>query len=355
VQRNIRVLVIDDSALVRRILTEGLTQDPHIEVVGSAPDPYVAREEIARTRPDVLTLDVEMPRMDGVQFLRHLMPQYPLPTIMVSAVTERGRTITMQALEAGAVDFVQKPSADTRQSMESVLAELRQKVKTAATIDVSHWKGRRPTTAVATPSPASRTIPINVNLANKIIAIGASTGGVEAINQVISRLPATLPGIVIVQHMPAGFTNTFARRLNELTQMHVAEAASGSVIQPGHVYLAPGDEHLRVRRVSGQLQVECSTGEKVCGHRPSVEVLFRSVAQVLGAQAIGVMLTGMGSDGADGMVAMRQAGARTLAQDQKSSVVFGMPAEAFRRGGAEKLVPLDQIANQVVHLLQSMK
>lgn len=346
--RKVRVLVVDDSALVRQILTQGLSSDPGIEVVGSASDPYVARDKIVELHPDVLTLDVEMPRMDGVEFLRRLMPQYPIPVVMVSALTQKGKQITLEALEAGAVDFVTKPSSNVAAGLSSMIMELRAKVKIASTANVSHWKSKRCTL----PSrPAERSIGALAESTDKVIAIGASTGGTEAIKKVITRFAATMPGVVVVQHMPAGFTRMFAERLNQFCPMEVKEAASGDRIIPGRVLIAPGGLQMRVIRSGGTYQVACEPGEPVSGHCPSVDVLMHSVAQHVGANALGVMLTGMGADGAAGMLAMRQAGARNIAQDEATSVVFGMPKVAFERGGAERLVALDDIPGAIGRLL----
>ncbi|MFU8819559.1 MAG: protein-glutamate methylesterase/protein-glutamine glutaminase [Desulfurivibrio sp.] len=346
--RKIRVLVIDDSSLVRTILSQGLAQDPGIEVVGSAPDPFVARDRIVTLQPDVLTLDVEMPRMDGVEFLRRLMPQYPLPVVMVSALTRKGQQITLDALEAGAVDFVTKPSSDVARGLSAMLMELRTKIKIASSANVSHWKEQRAALFAGKVLAAPRAL---AESTDKIIAIGASTGGTEAIRAVITRYPANTPGVVIVQHMPAGFTRMFADRLNELCPMQVKEAASGDRVMAGRILIAPGEQQLRVRRSGGIYEVDCRPGEKVSGHCPSVDVMMHSVAEEAGANAVGIMLTGMGRDGAAGMLAMRRAGARNIAQDEKSSVVFGMPKEAFANGGAEKLVPLDQIAETTLNML----
>ena len=349
-RKKIKVLVVDDSALVRSILADGLAKDPGIEVVGTAPDPYVARDKIVELRPDVLTLDVEMPRMDGVEFLRRLMPQYPLPVVMVSALTQRGKRITIEALEAGAVDFVTKPSTDVARGLTAMLDDLRHKVKEASRANVSHWKKdvyRRPSQGVV---PGSRAL---AESTDKVVAIGASTGGTEAIKRVLARLPGATPGIVIVQHMPAGFTKTFADRLNDLCALDVKEASTGDRVRMGAALVAPGDKQMRVERSGGIYQVRCEDGEKVSGHRPSVDVLMNSVAESVGRNAVGVMLTGMGSDGAAGMLAMRKAGARTMAQDEASSVVFGMPKMAYEKGGAERLVALDDMASEIVKALSS--
>jgi len=345
--RPIRVIVIDDSALVRDILSQGLGMDPTIDVVATASDPYIARDQIVKYKPDVLTLDVEMPRMDGVEFLKRLMPQYPLPVVMVSALTQKGKRITLDALEAGAVDFVSKPSTDLTRGLNNMLMELRTKVKIASTANVSHWKSKR-TTSPAGVVTASRAL---AESTDKVIAIGASTGGTEAIKRVVTRFPVVAPGVVIVQHMPAGFTKMFAERLNTLSPMEVKEAENGDRVMPGRILVAAGDYHMTVRRSGGFYYADCRAGENVCGHCPSVEVLMHSVARNVGANAVGVMLTGMGHDGADGMVAMRNAGARTIAQDERSCVVFGMPKVAFERGGAERLTPLEEIAPAVLSLI----
>ncbi|MGE4543841.1 MAG: chemotaxis response regulator protein-glutamate methylesterase [Pedobacter sp.] len=348
----IRVLVIDDSALVRQILSQGLSMDPCIEVVGTAGDPYVARDKIVKLQPDVLTLDVEMPRMDGVDFLRRLMPQYPLPVVMVSSLTQKGKQITLDSLDAGAVDFVSKPTSDIARGLKDMLLELRAKVKLAASANVSHWKAARSAVPSQLQTLGKRAL---AESTDKVIAIGASTGGTEAIRKIIAQFPATMPGVVIVQHMPAGFTRLFAERLNQLCAMEVKEAESGDRIMPGRVLIGPGGFHMKVVRSGGLYQVRCEPGPPVKGHCPSVDVMMHSVAQHVGANAVGVMLTGMGSDGAEGMKAMRDAGARNLAQDEASCVVFGMPKVAYEMGGAHSLVSLDNMANRVVDLLSERR
>ncbi len=344
----IRVLVVDDSALVRNVLTNGLAKDPGLEVVGAATDPFDARDKIVKLRPNVLTLDVEMPRMDGVEFLRRLMPQFPLPVVMVSSLTEKGKQITLDALAAGALDFVSKPRSDMAKGLDSLLSELITKIKIASTANVSHWKHKKPeakrTTATARGALSETT--------DKVIAIGASTGGTEAIKDVITRFPPGTPGVVIVQHMPPGFTRLFSERMNTLCLMTVKEAEDDDRILPGRVLVAPGGErHMEVVRSGGVYKVRLKPGDLVCGHRPSVEVLMHSVAKAVGANAVGVMLTGMGHDGSGGMLAMRQAGANTMAQDEATSVVFGMPKQAYENGGAERLVPLPDIAQAVMNML----
>ncbi len=349
VKSKIRVLIVDDSSMVRNILSRGLEVDPGIEVVGTAPDPYIARDKIVQLRPDVMTLDVEMPRMDGVEFLRRLMPQHPMPVVMVSALTQRGKKITLDALDAGAVDFVSKPSTDLARVMDGMMAELCTKIKIASTANVAYWKHKKNIL------PSERRIKDHGALAettDKVVAIGASTGGTEAIRTVLSGFPATMPGVVIVQHMPAGFTKLFAERMNSSCAMQVKEAQTGDRVMNGLVLIAPGEKQMTVSRSGGIYKVTCQPGAKVCGHCPSVEVMMNSVASQVGNNAIGVMLTGMGRDGADAMKAMRDAGASNIAQDEKSSIVFGMPKEAYERGGAERLVPLDNIATEVVNLLR---
>ena len=349
--RKIRVLVIDDSALVRNILSQGLSMDPGIEVVGSASDPYIARDKIVELLPDVLTLDVEMPRMDGVAFLRKLMPQYPIPVVMVSSLTQRGKQITIDALEAGAVDFVAKPTSNVAAGLNAMLMELRAKIKIASTANVSHWKGKR----IEQRSATVRSSKALAESTDKVIAIGASTGGTEAIRRVVEEFPATSPGVVIVQHMPGGFTKMFSDRLNQLCQMQVKEAENGDRVRSGLVLVAPGGIQMKVVRSGGFYEVRCGGTDKVSGHCPSVDVMMHSVAEQVGANAIGAMLTGMGQDGAEGMLAMKRAGARCIAQDEATSVVLGMPKVAFEKGGADRLVPLDKIASTLLGLLTEKK
>jgi len=344
--KKIRVLVVDDSALVRSILTSGLSQDPDIEVIGAASDPYQARDRILELEPDVLTLDVEMPRMDGVAFLRRLMPQYPIPVVMVSALTEKGKKITMEALEAGALDFVTKPATGVSRGLNTMMGELVEKIKIAAVADVSGWKDRQ----VVTP----KTVPFNKVLSgstDKVIAIGASTGGTEAIRSMIKMFPASTPGVTIVQHMPPGFIAAFAESLDKQSAMNVKEAENGDRVMPGRVLIAPGGKQMKVFRSGGIYQVKIFDGEKVNGHCPSVEVLMKSVAEYVGDNAIGVILTGMGSDGADGLLEMRKAGARTFGQDEKSSVVYGMPKVAYERGAVEKQVHINNMVPQILNIL----
>ena len=347
-KKKIRVLVVDDSALVRSILESGLNQDPEIEVVGTAADPYKARDKILELEPDVLTLDVEMPRMDGVAFLRKLMPQYPMPVVMVSALTERGKKITMEALEAGAVDFVTKPGTGVARGLGAMMGDLCAKVKIASTIDVSK--------RVKSFADMPHLKPINKILSgstDKVIAIGASTGGTEAIRTMIKMFPASTPGITIVQHMPPGFIGAFAESLDKQSAMKVKEAENGDRVLQGHVLIAPGGKQMKVFRSGGIYQVKVQEGDKVNGHCPSVEVLMRSVAEYVGDNAVGVMLTGMGGDGAEGLLEMRKNGARTFGQDEKSSVVYGMPRVAFEKGAVEKQLSIEDMVQGILNVLEN--
>ena len=345
--RVVRVLIIDDSPLVQKIITEGLSKDPNIEICGVASDAYAGRDLIVKLRPDVLTLDVEMPKMDGVEFLRRLMPQYPIPVVMVSSLTERGQKTTLEAMAAGAVDFVAKPKGG---DLGSMIDELRTKVKIASTASVSHWKNKQFAPATGASSGVAGGKVAGQTPSKKICAIGASTGGTEALREVICGLPRTFLGTIIVQHMPAGFTKMFADRLNGIAQMVVKEAEEGDMIYDGRALIAPGGKQLEVIRKSGGWAVRIFDGPLCCGHRPSVETMMNSVAKNVGKSAIGAMLTGMGADGAGGMKAMRDAGARCIAQDEATSVVFGMPKEAFAKGGAESLVPLPKIAGTLINM-----
>jgi two-component system chemotaxis response regulator CheB len=335
--RPIRVLVVDDSAVVRMMLTRELGRAADIEVVGAAPDPYVARDKIIELNPDVLTLDVEMPRMDGITFLRRLMEHHPMPVIILSSLTARGTQTAIEAMSAGAVDVLCKPgSAYTVENLAPVLIE---KVRLAAKTSVR---------AAAAAQPPRRCSMAATT--DKILAIGASTGGVQALTTVLTALPANAPGTVVVQHMPAHFTASFAERLNGLCAVQVKEAADGDAVAPGRVLIAPGGFHMLLRRSGADYVVEIKTGPEVFHQRPSVEVLFNSVAKYAGANAVGAILTGMGADGAKGLLAMRQAGAATLAQDERTSVVFGMPMEAIRCGAAQKVVPLPEIASTMLQM-----
>jgi two-component system chemotaxis response regulator CheB len=348
--RKIRVLVVDDSALVRQMLTEMLQQDPSIEVVGTAQDPLMAREKIKQLKPDVLTLDVEMPRMDGLTFLRNLMRLRPMPVVMVSTLTRKGSEVALEALELGAVDFVSKPNVDIAHSFADYAAEIIAKVKTASSARV------RALTTVAERHSADAVLPAgkyrHFETTDKLIALGASTGGTEAIREVLEVMPADSPAIVISQHIPEAFSKPFAERMNRCSQMTVSEARDGEQILPGHVYIAPGSHHLLVVRDGARFRCMLSDGPPVNRHRPSVDVMFRSVAQHLGANAVGVLLTGMGDDGARGMQEMKESGAHTIAQDEHTSVVWGMPGEAFKLGCVDKLLPLPAIARNILMALK---
>ncbi|MDE2136562.1 MAG: chemotaxis response regulator protein-glutamate methylesterase [Gammaproteobacteria bacterium] len=357
----IRVLIVDDSALVRRILSEVLSADPALEVVGTASDAYMARDRIKQLNPDVLTLDVEMPKMDGVTFLRNLMRLRPMPVVMVSSLTEHGAEVTLDALAVGAVDYLPKPKIDIAATLTDYADELRAKIRSAATARV------RPYTGPATPTGNGVTPRLGVDAVlaratprrqfrttDRIIAIGASTGGTEAIKEVLVQLPADTPGIVITQHIPKAFSTPFARRMDACCQMTVYEAADGQVILPGHVYIAPGDRHLLVVRDGARYVCRLDDGPPVNRHKPSVDVLFRSVAQQAGRNAVGVILTGMGKDGAVGLKEMREAGSPTIAQDEATSVVWGMPGEAVAIGAAAETLPLGQVAGRLSALAESM-
>ncbi|HLO41343.1 MAG TPA: chemotaxis response regulator protein-glutamate methylesterase [Phycisphaerales bacterium] len=337
VARRIRVLIVDDSAVVREVLTRELSKDSRIEVVGTAADPYIARDKIVELNPDVLTLDVEMPRMDGLTFLRHLMKSRPMPVIVLSSLTQEGTMTAVDALAAGAVDVLGKPG--TSFSTDALGPVLAAKIKSAATAKVAA-PAVRPSVA-----PPPRLI-----TTNKILAIGASTGGVQALTAVLTAFPAGAPGTVIVQHMPEKFTASFAQRLSTMCRVEVIEARDGDRVGPGRVLIAPGGKHMLLRRSGAEYYVCVKDGPQVFHQRPSVEVLFNSVAEIAGPNAVGAILTGMGADGSTGLLAMRRAGARTIAQDEKSCVVFGMPAEAIRCGAAEQVVPLDQIATSLLNL-----
>jgi two-component system chemotaxis response regulator CheB len=337
----IKVLIIDDSALIRQMLTELLSGDPAIEVVGTAADPLIAREKIKALSPDVLTLDIEMPRMDGLTFLEKLMALRPMPVLVVSTLTQKGADAALRALELGAVDCVAKPLMDVRNGMAALGAELVAKVKVAAR---SRPRGR--SVGLATRPPL--TIDPNLSTAGRIVAIGASTGGVETLQQLLGRLPATTPAIVITQHMPAGFTSSFARRLDGQCAMTVNEASDGRRVLPGHVLIAPGARHLEVVRTGAHYECRLHDGPPVSGHRPSVDVLFHSVAMAAGSNAMGLILTGMGKDGAAGLLAMRQAGARTLGQSETSCIVYGMPKAAMQAGAVQAEMSVDQLAREIV-------
>lgn len=346
--RTIRVLIVDDSAVVRQLLTRELSRDKGIEVVGVAADPYIARDKILALKPDVLTLDVEMPRMDGITFLRKLMAHFPLPVIVVSSLTAQGTETALEAMSAGAVDVVAKPGSSY--SVEDLAPLLIQKIKDAART--------KPVRQVAAPTPTAETRLSMVKTSDTIIAIGASTGGVQALTEVLMQFPGNAPGTLIVQHMPEKFTASFAERLNTMCKPRggpeIKEAADNDAVYAGRVLLAPGGKHMVLRRSGARYYVQIKDGPEVFHQRPSVEVLLDSVARYAGKNAVGAILTGMGADGAKGLLAMRNAGARTIAQDERSSVVYGMPMEAMKCGGAEKSVPLMDVAKTLMQLAQQI-
>ena len=360
-----RVVVVDDSALVRSLLTEIINQQTDMECVGAASDPLVAREMIRNLNPDVITLDVEMPRMDGLDFLSRLMRLRPMPVVMVSTLTERGAEVTMRALELGAVDFVAKPKIGVANGLRQLADDITDKVRTAAQ---AHVRRLPPATAAApapgAPAPTGGAAPAGVRPAapvaslgrlstEKIIFIGASTGGTEATKEVLMNLPADAPAVVITQHMPPGFTKSYATRLDGLCRIRVKEATDGERVLPGHAYIAPGGLHLSVERSGANYIARVRDGEPVNRHKPSVEVLFESAARVVGPNALGVMLTGMGADGARAMKAMKDAGSWNICQDEASCVVFGMPREAIAHGAAHEVLPLQRIAPALIDRLKA--
>lgn len=336
----LRALIVDDSALIRSVMSEILSADPEIEVVGTAPDPYVAREMIKQQRPDVLTLDVEMPRMDGLSFLANLMRLHPMPVLMVSSLTEAGAEVTLQALELGAVDFVTKPKIGVAQGLREYAELLREKLKAAARARPRGRASAGPATPLRRPYRTTE----------KIIALGASTGGTEAIRAVLERMPADAPAIVITQHIPLAFSAPFAARLDRCSAMAVSQALDGEQIVPGHAYVAPGDQHLQIERSGARYVCRLSSAPPENRHRPSVDVMFNSLASHAGVNVTAAVLTGMGDDGARGLLALRQAGARTLVQDEASSVVWGMPGAAYKLGAAERVATLDAIAAQLLEM-----
>ncbi len=340
--KTIKVLIIDDSALIRKMLTEIIDAEPDMKAIGAAPDPLVAREMIRSLNPDVLTLDVEMPKMDGIDFLDRLMRLRPMPVVMVSTLTEKGSETTMRALELGAVDFVAKPKVDISGGMKAYASEITEKIRIAASARIKR--------SAPLDLPAKPGLPSLVNRSTsteKLVIVGASTGGTEALREFLIELPADAPAVLITQHMPAGFTKSFAIRLDSLCRITVSEAVNGERVLPGHAYIAPGDFHMAVKRSGANYVISLTDGPPVNRHRPSVEVLFRSAAGCVGPNAIGVMLTGMGKDGATAMLEMKQAGSYNLAQDEASCVVFGMPKEAIAVGAVEEVVPLRDMARRV--------
>ncbi|WFE68840.1 chemotaxis response regulator protein-glutamate methylesterase [Thiomicrospira sp. R3] len=371
--QKIKVLIVDDSALVRQMLSEMLSSHPQIEVVGSANDPYMARDMIKQLHPDVLTLDIEMPKMDGISFLKNLMRLHPLPVVMVSTLTEHGAEVTLQALELGAIDFVTKPKINLVQTFEQYTQEICAKVLMASKVTRGTLERQyarfssnlqsRPKVERLEPAPSvSEKYDADIILkksttlrpsrrGEKVIAIGASTGGTEAIKEVLMRLPASTPPIVISQHIPAAFSRPFAQRMDSVSELTVHEAKDNQPLLQGHVYIAPGDKHLLIEPVGGKYVCRLNDGPPVNRHKPSVDVMFRSVAQNVGSNAIGVILTGMGADGAKGLKEIQEMGAPTIAQDQKTSVVWGMPGEAVKLEAADQILPLDKIAHKILNLV----
>ncbi len=339
-EKKIRVLVVDDSMVSREMIVRAISADPQMEVVAVAADPFEARDKIVEVHPDVITCDVEMPKMNGIDFARWLLPQRFIPIIMVSAVS----SAVFEAMEAGVVDFVAKPNSSSPKGTETFIRDLIPRIKTASIASKTAWLGSKKSTPSITANM--------VQDAGKIIAIGASTGGTEAIYHILRLLPPTVPGIVIVQHIPPVFSRLFAERLDRQTSLKVKEAVSGDYVDAGRVLIAPGEQHMRIKKVGKRYQVECSHGDKVNGHCPSVDVLFESVAKEAGSNAVGILLTGMGYDGAKGLLNMRRKGGRTIGQDQASSVVYGMPKVAFDIGAVEKQTALEHIPQALSQLLQ---
>ncbi len=348
----IKVLIVDDSALIRKLLTRILSADPDIEVVGTAPDPFIARDKIKALNPDVVTLDVEMPRMDGLTFLGNLMRLRPTPVVMISSMTRQGAHASLEALSLGAVDYVSKPLADVQNTLDAYADEIVEKVKGAAGANLTALVRRRTPARVGNGGPKPARTPAR-RLDQRVIAIGASTGGTEAIAAVLAALPGDSPPVLVVQHIPEAFSRSFSERVDGLSALRVREATDGEPLEPGNAYVAPGNQHLSVSRSDLGYACRLDQQPRVNRHRPSVDVLFESVAAVVGAGAVGVILTGMGRDGARGLRAMRDAGARTLAQDEATSVVWGMPGAAVALGAVEHTVALDRIAERIVSYVSS--
>ncbi|MGE5411627.1 MAG: protein-glutamate methylesterase/protein-glutamine glutaminase [Clostridiales bacterium] len=350
--KKIKVLIVDDSAVVRQTMSELLGSDPEIEVLATAPDPYIAANKINEEIPDVITLDIEMPKMDGLTFLHKIMTQHPIPVVICSSLTEKGSASALKALELGAVDIITKPKLGTRQFLEESKIHICDIVKAAAGVNkqklrIQNFEVQPKLTAdVIIPKPASNAM---IQTTEKVIVVGASTGGTEAIKLFLESMPLDAPGIVIVQHMPEGFTSAFSKRLDGTCRISVKEAETGDSVIRGRALIAPGNHHMLLKRSGARYFVEIKDGPLVSRHRPSVDVLFRSAARYAGKNAVGVIMTGMGDDGAKGMLEMKNAGAKTLAQDEKSCVVFGMPNEAIKLGGVDKVLPLDKIAGSVLN------
>jgi two-component system chemotaxis response regulator CheB len=344
----IHVLVVDDSALVRQTLREVLSSDPDIEVIGTAADPFIAAERIAEQVPDVITLDIEMPRMDGLSFLQKLMAQHPIPVVICSSLAEDGAETTIKALEYGAVDIITKPRVGRKDFLQESRAILCEAVKAAARARPRARSAHNVEPKLSADSVLARSTTVLTETTEKVVAIGASTGGTEALREVLEALPPDAPGIVIVQHMPELFTRAFANRLDRLCEISVKEAETNDTVLPGRALIAPGNHHMLLKRSGARYYVEIKDGPPVCRHRPSVDVLFRSAARYAGQNAVGVIMTGMGDDGANGMLEMKQAGAITIAQDEQTSVVFGMPNEAIKRNAVDRVLPLQAIARAIL-------
>ena len=348
----IKLLIVDDSALTRQMLTQIFRAADDIEVVGTASDPLIARDKIKALNPDVLTLDVEMPRMDGLTFLRNLMRLRPLPVVMISSLTAKGAEVTLEALALGAVDFVSKPNADAPKDLQYYAEEIIQKVRIAATAKLLSLAPNisKPARVTGGGGAGKVFIQRHFKTTDKIVAVGSSTGGTEALKHVVKMLPAEAPAMVVTQHLPVSFSASFAKHIDEVGPMHACVAEDGQLILPGNIYIAPGDRHLRVVRDGARYICRVEDGPFVNRHKPSVEVLFQSIADNVGKNAIGVMLTGMGADGAKAMLQMREAGAINIVQDESSSIVWGMPGEAFKQGAAHHVLDLDSIAGQIMAL-----
>ncbi|MBF0377588.1 MAG: chemotaxis response regulator protein-glutamate methylesterase [Desulfamplus sp.] len=352
IAKPIKVLVVDDSAIVRKVFSQELSKENDIEVVGTAPDPYIARDKIVALKPDVITLDIEMPRMDGITFLKKLMQHYPLPVIIVSSLTPKGSKLALEALSIGALEVISKPSA--AYSVGDMSIQLAEKIRAVHGIRVV---ARKPSKEGDSQAQTQSAIQFNSKAlaatTNKLIAIGASTGGTEAIRRVITRFPRTSPGVLIVQHMPAQFTTTFAERMNSLCEMEVKEAENGDTVSNGKILIAPGNYHMLLKRSGARYYVEVKQGPMVHHQRPAVDVLFKSVARYAGANALGIILTGMGSDGAAGMASMKEAGSINIAQDENSCVVYGMPREAVKLGCVDYIEDIDRISGLALRCITS--
>ncbi|MBP1712433.1 MAG: Response regulator receiver modulated CheB methylesterase [Deltaproteobacteria bacterium] len=341
----IKVLIVDDSAIVRKILREELDKEPDIEVIGTAPDPFVARDKIVLQKPDVITLDIEMPRMDGLTFLKKIMQYHPVPVIIVSSLTPQGSQMALEAMENGAIEVLAKPGSSF--SVGDMSTQLKEKIRVAAKANLQQVR-RTPVSPSPITANASQALR---ETTQKVIAIGASTGGTEALKEVLVKMPVNIPGILVVQHMPAEFTRAFAERLNKICSIEVREAQDGDSVLNGQALIAPGNFHMFLKRSGAKYFVNIKDGPRVHHQRPAVDVLFQSVAQYAGSNAIGVILTGMGADGAQGILRMKELGAKTIAQDEASCVVFGMPKEAIKLGAIDRVIPLDRIPQEVIRLL----